>query len=139
AWIGSVQYSLVFLPGLVMGRLFDLGYFRSALLSCSVLLVTATFLVAECKEYWQFLLCQGFAVGLSSGGIFAPTMAVIAHWFRKKRGVAMGLVAVGASIGGTVLPIAANKLIDSVGFKWTMRIIGFILFATLSLANLVMS
>lgn len=65
AWIGSIQYSLVFLPGLITGRLFDLGYFHSVFLPCSFLLVLATFLVAECHVYWQFLLCQGFAVGVS--------------------------------------------------------------------------
>jgi MCP family monocarboxylic acid transporter-like MFS transporter 10 len=48
----------------------------------------------------------------------------------------MGLVTVGASIGGCVLPVAAKNLIDRVGFKWTMRIIGFILIVTLGLSNL---
>ncbi|KAF9020820.1 MFS general substrate transporter [Hymenopellis radicata] len=115
AWIGSVQYSLVFLPGLFAGRLFDLGYFRPLLLGCSALLVIATFLVAECHEYWQFLLCQGFAVGLACGGIMNPTMAVIAHWFKRRRGLAMGLMAMGSSFGGTLIPIAARNLIPKVG------------------------
>ncbi|KAM6500100.1 Major facilitator superfamily domain containing protein [Amanita muscaria] len=138
AWIGSIQYSLVFLPGLITGRLFDLGYFHSVFLPCSLLLVLATFLVAECHVYWQFLLCQGFAVGLACGGIFGPTTAVIAHWFKKRRGVAMGLVAVGSSIGGSVLPITAQALISRVGFKWTMRILGLIMMLTLGIANLVL-
>lgn len=66
----------------------------------------------------------------------------------------MGLTAAGASIGGTVFPIAARKLIPIVGyalgnfflvtateypicsrFPWTMRIIGFILLFSLSLPN----
>ncbi|SJL01421.1 uncharacterized protein ARMOST_04743 [Armillaria ostoyae] len=28
AWIGSVQYALVFMPGLVTGRMFDIGHFK---------------------------------------------------------------------------------------------------------------
>ncbi len=60
------QYSLVFLPGLLAGRLFDLGYFHSLFAACSLLLVVATLLVAECHEYWQLLLCQGFAVGVGA-------------------------------------------------------------------------
>ncbi|KAJ7589158.1 major facilitator superfamily domain-containing protein [Mycena floridula] len=136
AWIGSVQYSLVFLPGLFAGRLFDRGYDRAVLLCSSALLVTATFLVAECKVYWQFLLCQGFAVGLGCGGMMNPTLAVIGHWFKKRRGIAMGMTAVGSSIGGTLIPIASRLLITRVGFPWTMRIIGFISIFTLTLANL---
>ncbi|KAF8147570.1 MFS general substrate transporter [Crassisporium funariophilum] len=138
AWIGSIQYSLVFLPGIVVGRFFDLGYFRSIFLTSSGILVGATFLVAECTEYWQFVLCQGIAVGLGCGGIFGPTSAVIAHWFKKRRGLAMGFVAVGSSIGGTVLPIAGKNLIPLVGFKWTMRIFGFILFTTLGVSNIML-
>ncbi|KAH9484578.1 Aspyridones efflux protein apdF [Psilocybe cubensis] len=138
AWIGSIQYSLVFLPGLIVGRLFDLGYFRSIFLISSAILVGATFLVAQCTQYWHFLLCQGFVVGFGCGGIFGPTTAVIAHWFKKRRGFAMGLVAVGSSLGGTILPITANNLIPRVGFKWTMRIFGFILLTTLGMSNLLL-
>lgn len=82
AWIGSVQvcvlpamsaiallnvdkqYALVFIPGLVFGRLFDKGHFKVPLLCASALLVTGTFLIAECTEFWQFMLCQGIAVGV---------------------------------------------------------------------------
>ncbi|KAF8638647.1 hypothetical protein AX17_002050 [Amanita inopinata Kibby_2008] len=138
AWIGSIQYALVFMPALVVGRLFDLGYDRHIFLSCSTLLIVATFLVAECKEYWQFLLCQGLAVGVASGGIFGPTTAVIAHWFKRRRGLAMGYVSAGASVGATLLPIAVKNLIDRVGFKWTMRVVGFILLVMLGSANLIM-
>lgn len=103
------------MPGLVVGRLFDLGYFRQTFFVCSVILVVATFLTAECKEYWHFLLCQGFAVGIGSAGLANPTTAVVAHWFRKRRGLAMGILAIGSAIGGTVLPIATRKLIPEVG------------------------
>ncbi|KAF7983121.1 hypothetical protein HWV62_24079 [Athelia sp. TMB] len=38
-------------------------------------------------------------------------MAIISHWFKKRRGLALGLTAAGSSIGGTVFPIAAKRLI----------------------------
>lgn len=77
----------------------------------------------------------------------------MAHWFKRRKGLALGLVAVGSSIGGTLFPIATRNLIEEVGyvppneqyaaalmnllrFKWTMRIIGFILLATLTVTNL---
>ncbi|KIK62695.1 hypothetical protein GYMLUDRAFT_164197 [Collybiopsis luxurians FD-317 M1] len=136
AWIGSIQYALVFLPGLPIGRLFDLGYFRSILLAASALLILATFLIPECKEYWQFLLCQGLATGLACGAFFGPVTAVLAMWFKKRRSLALGLFATGSSIGGTVIPIAIKNLIPVIGFTWTVRIVGFILLAGLVLANL---
>jgi hypothetical protein len=52
------------IQGLLVGRLFDLGYFRIPQITASVVLVGGTFLTAECKEYWQFLICQGVGVGV---------------------------------------------------------------------------
>ncbi|KAK7685973.1 hypothetical protein QCA50_010783 [Cerrena zonata] len=139
AWIGSVQYCLIFLPGLVSGRLFDMGYFRITLFAASCTLVTATFLVAECTEFWHFLFCQGFAIGISCGMIFGPSLTVVSHWFNKKRGAALGLVSIGSSLGGTIFPIAARNLITAVGFKWTMRILGFIVMFGLIICNLLVT
>ncbi|KZT55000.1 MFS general substrate transporter [Calocera cornea HHB12733] len=138
AWIGSLQYSLTFLPGLFTGRLFDLGYFHIPLGIASAVLVVSSFIVAECTQYWHFVLAQGIVVGLGSGCVFGPTMAVVSHWWHKKRSMAFGIVAIGSSLGGTLLPIAVSKLLPLVGFPWTMRIIGFILLATTAFANLVM-
>ncbi|KAJ3767200.1 major facilitator superfamily domain-containing protein [Lentinula raphanica] len=133
AWIGSLQICLVFLPGLVSGRLFDLGIFRLPFVAASVLLVTATFLVGQCTQYWHFVLCQGLATGLGVGMVFGPSLSVLGHWFKRKRGAAMGLTTIGSSIGGTALPIAIRKLIPTVGFPWTMRILAFILLFSLSI------
>ncbi|KAJ7099515.1 major facilitator superfamily domain-containing protein [Mycena belliarum] len=136
AWIGSIQYSLVFIPALVSGHFFDRGHLRLPFIIASVGLVVATFLVAQCKQYWHFLLCQGFLVGICSGVLFGPVMAVTGHWFKERRGRATGFVAMGSSIGGTLFPIVTRKLIPQVGFSWTLRIIGFILITTLGVANL---
>ncbi|UZJ57568.1 hypothetical protein CBS101457_006888 [Exobasidium rhododendri] len=37
----------------------------------------------------------------------------------------MGILASGAGVGSTVLPIMVRRLIPAVGFPWTMRIIAF--------------
>lgn len=60
----SVQYALIFLPGVITGRMFDIGYFKTPFVIASAALIVSTILVAECKEYWQFLLCQGIAIGV---------------------------------------------------------------------------
>jgi MFS family permease len=75
-----LQYALVFLPGLPVGRLFDRGYFKLPLFCASVILVGATFATAECKEYWQFLLVQGLVIGLACGLAFSPVIAAVATY-----------------------------------------------------------
>ncbi|THU94487.1 MFS general substrate transporter [Dendrothele bispora CBS 962.96] len=139
AWIGSVQYMMVFLPAVISGRLFDIGWFKIPYFAASVLCVVTTILVAECTQFWHFLLCQGFGVGLACGMLYGPTVGVIGHWFKRRRGLAMGLTAVGSSAGGTFFPIAARKLIPLVGFPWTLRILGFILIFVLVIPNITLA
>ncbi|TFK46696.1 MFS general substrate transporter [Heliocybe sulcata] len=136
AWIGSIQYSLVFFPGLVSGRLFDLGYFRLPFTLASILLLVATFLTAECTKYWHFLLCQGLGIGLASGVMFGPTQGILAHWWKKRRQTALGVCAIGSSIGGTLFPIIFRNLVPQIGFKWTVRVIGFLLIFFIGIGNL---
>ncbi|KAI0260447.1 MFS general substrate transporter [Gloeopeniophorella convolvens] len=140
AWIGSAQYSLALLPGLFVGRLFDVGHFHVPYVIASINLVVCTFLTAECKNFWQLLLCQGLGVGwqVSCGFLFGPTSGIVAHWFRLKRSSALGIVTLGSPLGGIVFPIAFRNLTVAVGFPWTMRIIALIMTLTLGIANLTM-
>ncbi|KAG9041395.1 hypothetical protein FS837_012325 [Tulasnella sp. UAMH 9824] len=131
AWIGSLQYSLIFLPGLVAGHLSDIGYLRPMLIIASAVMVTSIFLVAECKTLWQLVLCQGLAIGGASGFLFTPCLGVLPQYFVKKRATAYGCTALGSSLGGTLFPIVLRKLMAAVGFKWTIRILGFIIMAFL--------
>ncbi|KAG1756873.1 MFS general substrate transporter [Suillus paluster] len=138
AWIGSIQYALVYLPALATGRLFDLGYFKIPCFVASCVIVACTFLTAECTQYWQFFLAQGLGVGVGCGIIFSPTLVIVSHWFSKRRGLALSVAAIGTSCGSTVFPVAAQNLIPLIGFKWTVRVFGFILMATLGMANILL-
>ncbi|KAG2032204.1 MFS general substrate transporter [Suillus americanus] len=138
AWIGSAQYALVYFPALATGRMFDLGYFKIPCFTASCVIIASAFLTAECTQFWQFFLVQGLSLGVCCGIIVGPALVVISHWFDGKRGLAMSLAAIGASIGSTVFPATAQKLIPLIGFKWTMRVFGFILLVTLGTANILL-
>lgn len=64
AWIGSLQFSLMFMPGSITGRLLDMGYHKLPLGLASAVLIVCAFLVAECTQYWHFVLCQGLGMGV---------------------------------------------------------------------------
>ncbi|KAG8925424.1 hypothetical protein FRC02_009689 [Tulasnella sp. 418] len=82
------------------------------------------------------MLCQGIVTGLGCGFSFGPCIPALSHWFQKRRSTAIALISSGSAIGGTVIPIAVRNLIPAVGFKWTMRILGFFLLFEFSLAIL---
>ena len=87
----------------------------------SLSLVVATVLVAECRVYWQLLLCQGLMTGISCGMIFGPVLAIVGHWFRRKRALALGITSFGGAAGGILFPIATRKLFEDVGCVFSPR------------------
>lgn len=93
-------------------------------------------MVSLCEEYWQFMLAQGLLLGIGMGGMMFPTIGSISQAFDKKRATALGLAIAGSSIGGVVIPIALSKMLNdtSLGFGWSVRIIGFIMLAPLAVA-----
>ena len=42
-------------------------------------------------------------------------MGVIAHWFKKRRSTALGILAFASSIGGIAFPVVFRNLLDKVG------------------------
>ena len=74
-------------------------------------------------EYYQILLSQGIGFGLGAGGIFTTCFVVAGQWFVKQRGLAVGIVSCGSSLGGVILPFLVNRVIEDVGFAGAMRYI----------------
>ncbi|BEJ15706.1 hypothetical protein CspHIS471_0503110 [Cutaneotrichosporon sp. HIS471] len=139
-WIGSLQYMLIYLPALPMGRLVDRGLFLYPFWIASALYPLSIILTAEVKEYWQATLCHGVLFGFTAGILFCPAIAVTSQWFHHKRALALGVVACASSLGGTIFPIITTNCLKHLGFPWTMRICGFIclyctIFASLTLRN----
>ncbi|KAJ7261068.1 major facilitator superfamily domain-containing protein [Mycena rebaudengoi] len=138
AWIGSLQYALLNLPGLPAARLFDLGYFRPLLITSLAIATIGNFLLAECTEYWHFVLCQGVLLGTSVGATYLPGFATVSQWFKQRRPLAFAVISFGACVGGIMYPIIFRNLVSRVGFKWTIRTIAFINLVLFILAILTM-
>ncbi|KAG2150668.1 MFS general substrate transporter [Suillus bovinus] len=138
AWIGSTQYALLCFPSLATGRMFDLGYFKIPFFAASCVIVACTFLTAECTQFWQLFLTQGVGLGASYGFLYVPTVVIVSQWFSKRRGLALSLTTVGTALGSILFPVVAQNLIPLIGFKWTVRVFGFILMATLGTANVLL-
>ncbi|KAI0430918.1 hypothetical protein F5Y09DRAFT_213139 [Xylaria sp. FL1042] len=72
SWIGSTQSALFFVASLIVGPLFDLGYFRSLLWVGTALLVVSMFLLSVTSQFYQVLLTQSVLFGLGAGFVFLP-------------------------------------------------------------------
>ena len=69
--------------------------------------------------------------GLGYAFNFWACNSLAGEYFRKKRGLAVGIVYGGSGLGGAVFSIGLSKLIDDVGLEWGVRIAGIIALALL--------
>jgi len=71
---------------------------------------------------------QGAMVGLGVGFIYIPSVAVLAQWFHRRRSLAYGITAAGSGIGGLVFSLVTGPMIQNIGYKWSLRMIGVLTF-----------
>ncbi|KAI1611318.1 MFS transporter, MCP family, solute carrier family 16, member 10 [Exophiala viscosa] len=138
AWIGSFQFFAMFSAGVVSGPILDRYGPVVVIWPASALFVTSVMLTSVCKMYYQFLLAQGVLGGISCGLVYAPAISIIGHYFHARRALAIGIASSGSSLGGVIFPIMINRLLfsSSLGFGWTVRIVGFLILGLCLLACL---
>lgn len=132
SWIGSVQAFLVLLGGLISGPMYDRGLLKLLVCLGAFLVVFGHMMLSLATRYWEVVLAQGFCVGLGAGLMFTPSVTVLQSYFSTKIGLASGLAAAGSSLGGIIYPIVLYKLVNNIGFAWSVRVIGFLALATLT-------
>lgn len=125
---------LILLVGVIAGPLYDMGMFRALVISGSVMIVLGFMFTSLCTAYWQVMLSQAALIGVGTGFLYIPSLALLPRYFSKKRAIATGIVTAGSSLGGTIYPIIFQSLQPHVGFGWATRVIGFISLGTCTFA-----
>lgn len=125
-WITAALPFLTLFLGVQVGPLFD-RYGARLLLTCgSIASFVSYMLLAQCTEYWHFMLCLGILGGVSSAVITTVAISVLSHWFYRRRGFTSGICMGGSSAGGAIIPLLLRKLFQQYGWTWAIRVIGFI-------------
>ena len=130
SWVGSVQVFLIFFVGTFSGRALDAGFFRPVFYTGVLLQLLGVFMTSLSTRYWQLFLAQGICTGLGSGLQFCPVMGLVATYFSSRRVFALAFCLVGSGTGGMLLPGLVKALMPTIGFGWTVRVLGFVMLAT---------
>ena len=72
----------------------------------------------------------GTSFGLGSSLAYTSSNSLPVQWFSGRLGLANGLVKLGGGLGGTIMALVIQALIDRIGIPWALRIVGFIAVAT---------
>lgn len=99
----------------------------------TVALATGLFLLSLVNHIGAFIAVYGtlLALGMTFCGPITVSTLVV-RWFKRLRGKAMGIAAVGVSVGGFIIPPLAAALIQSGGWRMTYAV-----FACASVAILI--
>ncbi|KAJ4350176.1 uncharacterized protein N0V89_008797 [Didymosphaeria variabile] len=137
-WIPSVFVYLTLSLSLWVGPLFDrYGPQWIALIgSCGY--VVMVFLLAECTEFWQMILCLGVLGGVTAAMLTCTALAVVAQWFKTRRALAQGIAMAGTSVGGLSMPLILKSTFPRYGYAWSLRILGFMFVFFLVVSNILL-
>ena len=118
--------------GILIGRFSDRLGIMLPLLLGAIALGIGFAAAALATSYWQFVLIQALLIGmLGSSGTFGPLVADVSHWFVRQRGIAVGIVASGNYLAGTVWPRLLQQMIEEMGWRQTYVIIGAVCVVTM--------
>ena len=89
-------------------------------------------LAASAQSFWVYAFAFGVPIGLlGASATFSPLVADTSFWFEKRRGFAIGIVISGNYIGGTIWPPIVQALIDGVGWRNALVLVGLFCLATI--------
>ncbi|KAJ4251046.1 hypothetical protein NW762_011696 [Fusarium torreyae] len=125
-WISGVYLFFSLISNFQIGSILD-RYGPRVLSPIGAVFATATFLLmAECKTYWQFMLCFGVFGSIGTGINCTTGIGVVGKLFVRKRGLAMGVAVMGTSLGSIIFPLLLRSTFRSLGWAWSMRIVALV-------------
>ena len=131
SFVGSLALACIVAFGMLSVRVMKTFGIRYTCLVAVVLLGLGPIFTSFTLDNLGGLFCTaGALVGITSSILYTASNSLPVQWFSSKLGTANGLVKAGGGVGATVLPIAAQGLINAVGLPWTFRILGFLILAT---------
>jgi len=80
------------------------------------------------KSTTHLILTQGILYSIGGSIVYYPAILFVNEWFITRKGLAFGIMWSGTGLAGVVLPLVLQWLLDSYGFRTTLRVWSITLF-----------
>ncbi|KAJ1935387.1 hypothetical protein FBU59_005400 [Linderina macrospora] len=110
--------------------------FRPVALAGAVTCFLSLLLASFANALWQLVLTQGVLFGIGAACIFSPSVSLVAQWHTKNRPLATGLAVAGSGAGGMIFTEATQRMMSSIGHKWTLRALSLIILVVAGTAGM---
>ncbi len=113
-----------------MGYLFDRIGVRIVVITGIVVVGVSTLLMAATGSIWYMIAMFGVIAAIGqSGSSMTNTAAMLSKWFRRRRGLVIGLNASGMSLGSLVLVPFVAFLISLIDWRLSWVVLGVMILA----------
>jgi MFS family permease len=113
--------------GILSGKLADKFGIMIPMMMSGIMLCVGFFATALAPNYWSYVASSALIIGaLGSGTTFGPLVADVSLWFQKRRGIAVGIVASGNYLAGTIWPPLLTYLTQQYGWRSAFMFIGVV-------------
>lgn len=125
-WTGSIAAGLSIPVIIYCGRLLDKYGPRKIFAILFTIGGAGLFLSGYVSQLWQLYITFGVIWGGVQFSFFTLPNAVVRRWFDRRAGLALGIAVCGIALGWPVLFPLTEHLISSLGWSFTFRLLGII-------------
>ena len=122
----SLSILLFGVGSIFAGRMTDRWGPRYVVAAGGILMAGGLLLSSRINSLWQLYLFYGVTTGLAVSAGWGPLAAAIPRWFPARRGLAMGIMSIGISVGILVIPFLSSHLITAFGWRLSFAILGLV-------------
>ncbi|XP_034037023.1 monocarboxylate transporter 8 [Thalassophryne amazonica] len=134
AWVGALAMGMIFFCSPVVSMFTDSFGCRKTAVSGATMafigLLSTSFANSLGLRYFTY----GILFGCGCSFAFQPSLVILGHYFRRRLGLANGVVTAGASLFSMGLPVFLNKVVEPLGLSRTFQILSLFMLVQALLA-----
>ncbi|KAL4640107.1 monocarboxylate transporter 9-like [Arapaima gigas] len=124
AWVGSLVSGIGLLASPICSACVMNFGAKPVVIFSGVMVAGGHFLSAFSPNVQFLIFSYGIVVGLGCGLVYAATVTITCQYFDKRRGLALGFVTTGTSVGGFLYATLQVELIEFFGLQICLLIVG---------------
>ena len=112
--------------GLLLGWLSDRIGTRKILVFGAIIFGLGVFLSSRIENLWQFYLYFGVLAGIGRAADRAPLLSAVLQFFKRRKGLAMGITLSGTGVGTLLFPWLARYMISLIDWRAAFAAMGLL-------------
>ncbi|KAM8924489.1 monocarboxylate transporter 9 [Pelodytes ibericus] len=124
AWVGSLANGIGLLASPLCSTSVASFGVRPVTIFSSLLVAAGLILSSFAPSLYFLYFSYGIMVGFGCGLLYTATVTVTCQYFEKRRGLALGIISTGASVGTFIYASLQKELISLYGLEGCLLIVG---------------